>query len=133
MSFVRLAVALVLSLPIAWNRDGRSRSAGLRTYPLVAAGTCGLVLIGGSALGPSAEEQADVVFGILTGIGFIGSGVLLEGPEGNRGMATMVSLWVTVAIGLAAAYGLYLLALAVSMLSVAALNLTLPGESGSTR
>jgi putative Mg2+ transporter-C (MgtC) family protein len=133
MSFVRLAVAFTLGLPVGWDRERRSRSAGLRTSALIAVGTCGLVLVGGSALGSSADEHADILYGIITGFGFIGGGVLLKSsPEGNQGMSVMVSLWVTVAIGVAAAYGLYALALATSTLTVAALNMRWSSESGGS-
>ena len=124
-SFVRLAIAFILGLLIGWDRK-------VRTYSLLAVGTCGLVLVGGSVLGPSAEEHADVVYGIVTGIGFIGSGALLKSPEGSHGMTAMVSLWVTVAIGLAAGYGLYALALAISLLTIAALNVRWPTGSERT-
>jgi putative Mg2+ transporter-C (MgtC) family protein len=121
----RIAAAVALALPIGWDRGrrSRSRSAGLRTYPLVAMATCAFVLTGWASLGPSSDEQADVLYGILTGVGFIGSGALLKDPVALRGMVTAISLWVTVAIGIAAAYGLYGLAMAMSVLSLVSLKL----------
>lgn len=120
---LRFGVAALFALPVGWDRASRSRSAGLRTYPLVAIGTCAFALTGVAALGTSADEQADVLYGILTGVGFIGGGAVLKTPDALRGMATMVSLWVTVAIGTAVAHGLYVLGFALSVLSVAGLHI----------
>jgi putative Mg2+ transporter-C (MgtC) family protein len=129
---LRLAAATALALPLGWDRERRSRSAGLRTYPLVAMGTCAFVLTGWAALGSSSDEQADVLYGLLTGVGFIGSGALLKDPGALRGMLTAVSLWVTVALGIAAAYGLYPLAMAMTLLSFLSLELHgLPSKEGS--
>ena len=50
-------------------------------------------------------EQADVFYGVLSGIGFVASGAVLKSPEGAGGMSTAVSLWVTGAIGAGVACG----------------------------
>lgn len=126
MSLIRLAAAVALALPLGWERKARSASAGLRTYALVAMGTCAFVLTGQGALGASPDEQADVLFGIVTGVGFIGGGAVLKDPETLRGMVTAVSLWVTVAIATAAAHGLYVLAFAMSLLTLVSLQLRGP-------
>ena len=100
---IRLALTLVLALPLGWERERHARSAGLRTYPLVSACVCGFLLLAQqSAGGPGA--QADVFYGVLSGIGFVGSGAVFKSSNGARGMSTAVSLWVTGAIGAGVAY-----------------------------
>ena len=94
----------LLALPLGWEREQRSRSAGLRTYPLLSVCVCGFLLLAQSTAG-GPTEQADVFYGVLIGIGFVGSGAIVKSPERARGMSTAVSLWVTGAIGAGVAYG----------------------------
>jgi putative Mg2+ transporter-C (MgtC) family protein len=117
----RLALAFLLGLPLGWEREQRSRSAGLRTYPLVSACVCGFLLLAKMRAGGT-EEQADVFYGVLSGIGFVGSGVVLKSPRGSAGMTTAVSLWVTGAIGAGVAYELPLISTALSLTIVLALS-----------
>jgi putative Mg2+ transporter-C (MgtC) family protein len=117
---VRLGLAFLLVLPVGWEREHRSRSAGLRTYPLLSVCVCGFLLVARSAAWGT-TEQADVFYGIVSGIGFVGSGALVKSPEGAAGMSTAVSLWVTGAIGLGVAFGSPLIAAALSLMSLLAL------------
>jgi len=63
---VRLLVAFVLALPIGWNRARPVRSAGFRTFPLVAMASCGLVQTAISILGPDAPSHANILQGIAS-------------------------------------------------------------------
>jgi putative Mg2+ transporter-C (MgtC) family protein len=113
---LRLALAFVLVLPLGWQRERRSRSAGLRTYPLLSACICGFFLVARTAAGgPSAE--ADVFYGVLGGIGFVGAGAIVKSPESARGMSAAVTLWVTGAIGAGVAYGLPAISAALALTS----------------
>ena len=115
---LKLVLAFVLALPEAFAQDRRSRSAGLRTYPLMAVGACGMVLLGQRAI-DDVRDQADIMYGLLNSIGFIGSGALLKNPDEPSGMAAAVSLWLTAAMGAAVGYGLPVVALALSVTSAA--------------
>jgi putative Mg2+ transporter-C (MgtC) family protein len=117
----RLALAFLLVLPLGWEREHRSRSAGLRTYPLVSACVCGFLLVAQKSAGGTGE-QADVFYGVLSGIGFVGSGVIMKSPAGAAGMATAVSLWVAGAIGAGVAYELPLISTALSLIVVLSLS-----------
>ena len=86
---VHLLVAFVLALPIGWNRARAERSAGLRTFPLVAMASCGLV-------------QTAVI-----GVGFIGAGAIIRQGDITTGNATAASVWVVGIIGAAVGYGYY--------------------------
>jgi putative Mg2+ transporter-C (MgtC) family protein len=118
---IRLALALALALPLGWEREQRSRAAGLRTYPLLSVCVCGFLLLAQRRAG-GASEQADVFYGVLSGIGFVGSGAVLKSPEGAGGMSTAISLWVTGAIGAGVAYDAPLVSAALSLISVLALS-----------
>lgn len=122
----QLAVAFVLALPIAWDREHRERSAGLRTFTLVAISTCGFLIAARSSLGPSADAESRVWQGLLTGIGFIGSGAILKTEGSVRGTATAASIWSTAAVGAAVAYGNYDIAVVLSIANFAVLRWLAP-------
>lgn len=111
---LRLALAFGLALPIGWEREVSARSAGLRTFPLVALAACAYLLVALGALGDDAEAQSRVLQGLVTGIGFIGGGAILKDRRSVTGTATAASLWATSAIGAAVAYGQLELAVVVS-------------------
>ncbi len=108
-----LAVAFVLGLPIGWEQGNPFRP-GLRTYPLLGLGACAYIEIAQLAFRNDIDAQGRVFQGLVSGIGFIGAGAILKGRLKVRGLATAVSLWVTVAIGIAAAYQLFVLAIVLS-------------------
>ncbi|WP_018624955.1 MgtC/SapB family protein [Kangiella aquimarina] len=116
MHSITLAAAYVLALPIALNREAKARGAGLRTFPLVSIAACGFVLIGIDIFDGS-DAEARVVSGIITGIGFIGGGAILKNDNKVSGTATAASIWATGAIGIAAAYSRYEVALLISVIT----------------
>jgi putative Mg2+ transporter-C (MgtC) family protein len=123
---IALALAYVLALPIGWNREREERSAGLRTFPLVAMAACGFVLIAVSVLGPDSPEQSKVLEGLITGVGFIGGGAILKQGDRARGTATAASLWATGALGAAVGYGQLDIAVILSVVTCLALMLLSP-------
>ncbi|GAA3967982.1 MgtC/SapB family protein [Allohahella marinimesophila] len=112
----QLAVAFILSLPIAWNREEKSRGAGLRTFPLVCIASCAYMLVG-KAVFPDPEAQARIMYGIITGMGFIGGGAILKTSSHVAGTATAAALWNTGAIGVSVAQGQYEIAVLLSLVS----------------
>ena len=112
---LQLAIAFLLALPIAWDREQKERSAGLRTFTLVAVSTCGFLMAARSSLGPSVDAESRVWQGLLTGIGFIGSGAILKTDGTVHGTATAASIWNTAAVGAAVAYGKYDIAVVLSL------------------
>ena len=100
-----LVIAYLLALPIGWNREKAERTAGLRTFPLVAVAACGFVEAAESMSGESPEALARIIEGAIVGMGFIGGGAILRHKESVRGTATAASLWVTGAVGVAVGLG----------------------------
>jgi putative Mg2+ transporter-C (MgtC) family protein len=121
----RLATAYALALPIGWDRERAERSAGLRTFPLVAVATCGYMLIGLSTLQTS-EAEARVHLGVVTGMGFIGGGAILKDRSRVLGTATAASLWNTGAIGVAVAFARFEIALTLAFINLLTLRLVTP-------
>jgi putative Mg2+ transporter-C (MgtC) family protein len=128
----QLAVAFVLALPIAWDREQRERSAGLRTFTLVAISTCGFLIAARNSIGPSADAESRVWQGLLTGIGFIGSGAILKTEGSVRGTATAASIWNTAAVGAAVAYGNYDIAVVLSVSNFVVLRWLAPFKAEPT-
>ena len=129
----QLAVAFVLALPIAWDREHSERSAGLRTFTLVAISTCGFLIAARASLGPSTDAESRVWQGLLTGIGFIGSGAILKTEGSVRGTATAASIWNTAAVGAAVAYGNYDIAIALSAANFVVLRWLAPFKANSSQ
>ena len=102
---VAMVVAYVLALPIGWNREKEERSAGIRTFPLVAIASCGFIQAAEGITAGSPEAMARIVEGIITGMGFIGGGAILHLKASVKGTATAASLWVTGAIGVSVGLG----------------------------
>ena len=121
-NFWHLAAAYLLALPVAFNREQSSRSAGLRTFPLVAIAACGYVLVGFSILSTT-DAEARVIQGVITGIGFIGGGAILKSGGNVSGTATAASIWTTGLIGIAVAAGRFEIAVLLSALTFATLSL----------
>ena len=121
-----VAVAYLLALPVGWDREKEVRSAGLRTFPLVAVASCGYMLVATSILGNSSESLSRIIQGLITGIGFIGGGAILKEKGSVSGTATAASVWNTGAIGAAAAFHRYEIAIVLSAINFATLRLLTP-------
>jgi len=104
--YLALLGALVLALPIGWNREKNGRIMGIRTFPLVSVGACAYVLIAEQFIGPNAPDaMARVLQGLMTGIGFVGGGAILKHDDHVSGTASAASIWVVGAIGAAVGLG----------------------------
>ncbi len=121
-----LAIAYLLALPIGWNRETEERSAGLRTVPLVAIATCGIVQATENVLQGHPEGTARIIEGLMTGMGFIGGGAILKTENTVRGTATAASLWATGATGAAVGLGAYDVAVMISLFTFLTLWLLAP-------
>ena len=119
---IQLGIAFVLALPLGFDREANARSAGLRTFPLVAIGACGFMLTALSVL-DDADARARVMYGIITGIGFIGGGSILKSDNKVVGTATAAGIWNTGAIGIAAAWGRYEIAIVICLVTFVTLSL----------
>ena len=110
----QLGFAFLLSLPIAVNREAKSETAGLRTFPLVAI-SCSAFMLVGMDVFEEADAQARVMYGIITGIGFIGGGSIIKNSQEAHGTATAAGIWLTGAIGVSVAYSRYEIAIVLSV------------------
>ena len=113
---MQLVACVVLTMPVAWNREQEGPSMGLRTFPLVALGSCAYVLIGLSLVDPDEHDALmRIMQGLMSGIGFVGGGAILKNEDHVRGTASAASIWVTGALGAAVGFQIWDLAVALSV------------------
>lgn len=124
-----LAGAYALALPIGWDRERQERSAGLRTFPLVALASCGIVQAAEQYMADSPDGMSRIIQGVITGIGFIGGGAILKQGASVKGTATAASLWATGAIGSAVGLGSYDVAVAIAVFTFVTLWAITPIEN----
>lgn len=110
---LRVVVAAALGAFIGWERERHGREAGVRTYGAVALGACAFALISTHVTGGSNPHV--IAAGVVTGIGFLGAGVILRGAGAIVGLTTAATLWTTASVGLAVGYGMYTLGVLVSL------------------
>lgn len=121
---IRILYAAVLGGLIGWERENHNRDAGVRTYMAVAVGACAFSIISNHVPGDTTRIASQVV----TGMGFIGAGVILQVKGRVQGLTTAATLWATASVGMASAFGMYLLSGLTTLLILGTLGLHhLPG------
>lgn len=121
--FAKLLIALLLGSAIGTERALLARqAAGMRTFGLVALGACLFVItssaVDSAYLGLTNFDPMHLAMGIITGIGFIGGGVIIFRGDALHGVTTAAGLWIAAAIGMATGFGLYLVALFATALTL---------------
>lgn len=116
----RLFVAVILGLILGTERVRAHKTAGPRTYALVAMGAALFVITGDLVTQRVTEGVIDlhVAAQIIAGVGFLAAGVVMLKDSHVIGLTTASGLWVTAAIGMATGYGFYLLAVTGTFLTL---------------
>jgi hypothetical protein len=114
-----LAIALALAVAIGLEREVRQKSAGLRTHTLVGGAAALIMLVSkygfGDMLGVHVVlDPSRIAAQIVSGIGFIGGGLIFVRRDAVRGLTTAATIWLTAGVGMAAGAGLWLLAVLVT-------------------
>ncbi len=128
----RIGLALALSASIGLDRELRQKSAGLRTYTLVGVGSALFMLISKYGFFDVLKENevildpSRVAAQIVSGIGFIGAGLIFVRRDSVRGLTTAAGIWLTAAVGAAAGASLPLLAIATTVAYFATVYILAP-------
>jgi putative Mg2+ transporter-C (MgtC) family protein len=126
----RLLLALLCGFCVGLNRDLHHKDAGFRTFSLVSLGSAviTLVMVHQSALDISAVSR--VAQGIVTGIGFLGAGLILHRDGGLKvtGLTTAAAIWATASLGIASGLGLFVIVLPALLLILFVLTIGGPIE-----
>lgn len=132
MAILRLSVAAALGGVIGLEREIRGRDAGFRTYMLVCVGSALVMIVSIQfAFHPWQAppgvtinvDPARIAYGVMTGVGFLGAGTIVQNRGTIRGLTTAAGIWCVAAMGLAVGFGLYLLSALVAVLIFVALFL----------
>ncbi|WP_329482646.1 MgtC/SapB family protein [Kribbella sp. NBC_01484] len=122
-----LLVAFVLSMIIGIERQLRQKSAGMRTHTLVGTGAALFTLVSGfgfnAVLGTEVNlDPSRIAAQIVSGVGFLGAGVIFMRRDVVRGLTTAATIWMTAAIGMACGAGMPVLAVAATALHLVAVG-----------
>lgn len=108
---VRIFLAAFLGAIIGIEREIKNRAAGFRTHIIVSVGACLIMLIGIEGIGKISNnigrDTARMAAQVVSGIGFLGAGTILQTKDGVSGLTTATTLWLSAAIGLAVGIGYY--------------------------
>lgn len=115
---LRLVVATLIGCLIGLNRDLHGKPTGVRTMGLVGLGSA-LIVVSASLVGGNGDATR-AVQGVVTGIGFLGAGVIVKELASDRvhGLTTAATIWLTCAMGITCGLGFWALALFAAMLSL---------------
>lgn len=118
----QLAVAMVLGVFLGAERSIAGKTAGMRTYALVTMGSCLFIIIsismGAAFLGVVHFDPLRMSSAVITGIGFIGAGIIIFRDRTLRGLTTAAGLWVAAGIGMAVGFKLYTMAIFATFLTL---------------
>lgn len=122
---LNLAGALLLGLMVGYERSYHGRAAGMRTYGLVCMASAGLTIIagypnywyGGHGAAAALVDPTRVIQGVVTGIGFLGAGVIMRSGFTISGLTTAASIWASSVIGIMVGVGFYLAAMGLAFFS----------------
>lgn len=124
--FMNLLGALLLGLLVGYERSYHGRAAGMRTYGLVCMASAALTVIAGYpdywygghvTVATAAADPTRVIQGIVTGVGFLGAGVIMKEGLNISGLTTAASIWASSAIGVLVGVGFYAAAILLALLS----------------
>jgi putative Mg2+ transporter-C (MgtC) family protein len=124
----RLALAAVLGGVVGLERELNGHQAGLRTNILIATSSCLFTILSIHAfpLVGNAQDTARIAAQIVTGVGFLGAGTLIQTKGAVYGLTTGATIWMVAAVGMAVATDLYLLGIATTILTTGVLVLLAP-------
>jgi len=125
---IRLGLAILAGTVLGLNRWLHHKSAGIRTHSLVALGAAVAMLMIDTHSGSDAQSHSRVLQGLVTGIGFLGAGVIIRDNSSRRihGLTTAASIWACALLG--AAFGAGQISLGLIALTAILLTLLLGGR-----
>lgn len=120
--FGKLTLAALLGIMIGTERAAAGKQAGSRTFSLVSVGACLFVIISNYVTGQFINladiQPTYMAAAIITGVGFIGAGLIVIHGEAPRGITTAAGLWVSAAVGSAIGFGMYAVGIFTTILTI---------------
>ena len=117
---LNILLAVVLGFAIGYERKLRYKEAGIRTHTIVCAGSALIMVVSKYGFGDSIEADASrVAAQIVSGIGFLGAGIIIYRKHEIHGLTTAAGVWATSGVGMAAGAGLYIVAAGATVILIA--------------
>ncbi len=120
--FVRVGLAALLAAPIGLDRELRGKPAGLRTHVLVSVASAAFGYVSVLAAGGAANDETRIAAQVVSGIGFLGAGVIFASGNRVHGLTTAAALWAVSAIGLCVGLGSFVLGVATAAVTAVVLS-----------
>lgn len=128
LDLIKICIAIICGGVIGMERELKDKPAGLRTNILVATGSCLFVVFGLKVAAMFDDDPGRIMGPIITGIGFLGAGTIIQARGNVRGLTSAATIWVVAGVGMSAGLGLFSLALATSILVLFILIILPRGE-----
>ena len=119
---IRILISIVLGFAIGLERKIRFKEAGMRTHTIVAAGACLFMLISKYAFDDITGKNVDVArvaAQVVSGVGFLGAGMIMYRKQAIHGLTTAAGVWSTAGVGMAVGAGMYIVAACSTVLIIA--------------
>ena len=117
---ISILIAVLLGFAIGYERKLRFKEAGIRTHTIVCAGSALIMVVSKYGFGDSVEADASrVAAQIVSGIGFLGAGIIVYRKHEIRGLTTAAGVWATAGVGMAAGAELYVVAAGAAVIIIA--------------
>lgn len=126
---LRLFVGLIVGLTLGFERTKRHKAAGIRTHALVCVSATSIAIVSaygfGEFKGNVNMDPARLIVGIITGIGFLGAGIIWREPSGSvQGLTTAANIWAVAGLGIAVGLGHFFLVFVTVVFMIAALHIS---------
>lgn len=119
--FGRLALAGVLGILIGIERNFAHKTAGMRTFALISLGAAAFSVISSAIVSLYPDGSLDpsrIAAGVVTGMGFLAGGIIIFNKNEIQGLTTGAAMWTAAAIGMAAGFGFYAIAIGATLLTI---------------
>lgn len=124
-SIFRLCVSMVLGMLIGAERKRKGQTAGIRTFALISMGACLAMLLSiyvpQEYMGLKNGDPGRIAAQVITGIGFLGGGAMIQMRGTVKGLTTAAGIWITAIIGMAVGIGMYVISTTATLLVLLAL------------
>ena len=134
-ALLRLVLAGLAAGLLGLERDIQDKPAGTRTFAVVGIGACLFTVASERAFSGGDDAVSRVVAQIVTGVGFLGAGTIIQVKDRVEGLTTAAGIWSAAAIGMTFGFGLYLLGIGstlVLLVTIAVIGRLLPAKYGGT-
>jgi putative Mg2+ transporter-C (MgtC) family protein len=116
--FLGVILATILGGIIGLEREFHGKAAGLRTNLLICLGAAAFTIISKQMTAGTNDSMTRIAAQIVTGVGFLGAGAIIQDTGGIHGLTTAATIWLVASIGMACGAGLYRLAILVTIIAI---------------